>query len=280
MRGDFIYLKQVFLEAKRNVPQNDFYYGSMLHKFKHSVEVFYIGKKIMETTPELEEVGEEFRDYACKALLFHDVGRFEEAVKNYEKEKKNVFLKAASNTFDHGRIGYELLKNNSVYGDLRVLCAVLNHGKMMDDILCSGMWQNEVVTSPHFDEIKKNLYLVRDADKLANLRVIVQEDHLKKDLFYKQLTKDAMRAPVSDVVMQQFFEQKVILFPTVYSFADRILQVLSWIYDLNYVKSIEIFNKEKYGDYLLSQLVEYHSNTDDMKKIRQAVLDCFANEKK
>jgi hypothetical protein len=60
---------------------------------------------------------------------------------------------------------------------------------MMSEVKQSPMWHEiEKLPPEQADEIKKILYLVRDADKTANLRVIKQEDHLRQDLFFKQLT--------------------------------------------------------------------------------------------
>lgn len=270
MREDFIRFKQYYQESANKVPQNEFYHGSIMHKFKHSVEVLHIGQKIMAETPELKDRTNEFTVLAEKALLFHDVGRFEEAVKRCEAEKKGILVKASSNQYDHCEIGYNELKDVADYNDLRVLFAVRYHGKMIEDAFASDMWQ-EVLKSPNKDDALKILYLVRDADKMANLYVIKNDNHLCKDVFYKQLTKEALNAPISPVVMEQFFQKKVVLFPTIYSFADAILRVISWIFDLNYQKTKEIFVNRGYGDYLLNELAKYHENAKDIEEIRKVV---------
>jgi len=268
MKEDFIRFKQYYQESAKKVPQDEFYHGSIMHKFKHSVDVLHMGQRIMKETPELNDRTEEFTVLAEKALLFHDVGRFEEAVKRCDAEQKGILIKASSNQYDHGEIGYNELKNVADYNDLRVLFAVRYHGKMMEDVFASDMWQ-EVLKSPNKDDVLKILYLVRDADKLANLWVIKEDNHLCKDTFYQQLTKEALNAPISSEVMKQFLEKKVVLFPTVYSFADAILRVLSWIFDLNYQKTIDIFVSKKYGEFLLSELAKYHKDKKDLADIRE-----------
>ena len=137
---------------------------------------------------------------------------------------------------------------------------------MIEDIKASQDWQ-QAASSPNFADIKQILYLVRDADKLANLHHIKSDNHLEKDLFFRQLTQEALKAPISPVVHQQFKDKQTIRFPTVYSFADRILMVLSWIYDFNYQTTKEIFKNEGYAAYLLNLLSKYHHNTADIEAI-------------
>lgn len=269
MREDFIELKQYYLQAIIKVPNDSFFKTSINHKFEHSVAVLYTGKQIMQATPELQNMSQSFEKIAKQALLFHDVGRFEEAVKRHNTP--NLVAKAeVINQYDHGLIGYEELKINPRYNDIRILLAVRYHGKMMEEIKKSSLWQ-EAENSQYADEAKKILYLVRDADKLANLECIKKEDHLRKDLFYKLLTPEALNAELSESVKQQFFAEQTVLSSSVYSFADRILMIISWIFDFNYQTTRVLFKEKEYGKYLIELLKQYHQNSDDIEKIQQVI---------
>lgn len=269
MKNDLINFKNYYTAAAQKIPAESFFMQSVNHKFRHSVEVLHFGQRILRVTPELAAENEDFIKTAQQALLFHDVGRFTEAVQLYEAAQNKGDLTAAFTTDNHGVIGYELLKNDTNYNDMRILFAVRWHGQMPADIRRSEMYQT-VEKSPQFAEIIKILRLVRDADKLANLRVIKEQDHLRHDLFYYNLTPETLNAPISGNVKKQFFAGQVILSATVHSFADRILQVLSWIYDFNYQATKLIFNTQKFSDYLLNELKKYHHNSEDIAQIRAA----------
>lgn len=271
MQKDLCNFKKYYIEATQKIPADSFYRQSVNHKYRHSIDVLHFGREILQNTPELAGKSTEFCTAAQQALLFHDVGRFEEAVHLYEVEQNNGDLVAAYKAQNHGIIGYDLLKNDENYNDMRVLFAVRWHGHMPEEIRCSEMYQ-VAKNSPQFTEITEILRLVRDADKLANLYVIKKQDHLRKDLFFQQLSPDELCAPISEKVMAQFLAGQVILTATIHSFADRIMQVISWIYDYNYTATKMIFKAHDFGDYLLRELSKYHHNEADIAEIRAALV--------
>jgi hypothetical protein len=270
MQQDLINFKRYYLEASTKVPTDSFFHQSINHKYKHSIDVLRCGQKIMQNSPEFTNVSAQITKVAEQALLFHDVGRFEEAVKRYEISKNNKLTRDMISQFDHGLIGYNLLKNNQQYNDSRILFAVRYHGKMMEDVTAATMWQ-EVQNSPQRDEILPIFYLVRDADKMANFQAAKNANHLQEDMFYKQLSDDAKIAPLTSVVIKQFIDGKTILSSTLNTFADRILQVLSWIYDFNYQYTKTVFLKQGYAQFLYDELAKYHTDKNDLQKIRKIV---------
>ena len=227
-RSDLTALKQYYTNAARQVPSDSHYMQTLNHKFGHSQKVLQQGRQILLHTPELQSKDETFRNLAQKALLFHDVGRFEETVRRYKAEQNGAVIAAMSDEYEHCAIGYELLKNQPEYNDMRILFAVRWHGRTMEEVRASAMYQ-QIKNLPQFEEIMQILYLVRDADKLANLYAAKEQDRLRHDLFYKLIPAEILTAPLSDKVKEQFFSEKVVLSATLTSFADRILQILSWI---------------------------------------------------
>ena len=266
MKSDFVVFKQYYQDVAKRIPDDSPFIKDIEHKFRHSVEVLHVGQKILENTPELNGCSRDFKDYAEKALLFHDVGRFKEALYRYRADKKHVKITAAG--CEHGLIGYNLMKKNDAYNDIRILFSLRYHGKMMENVRHSLLWK-KIQKSTQRDDIVRILYLVRDADKLANLEHIKKDNHLTKDVFYRQLSKEALNAPISDIVKEQFLAKKTILFPTVYSFADRVLMVLSWIFDLNYQYTKKTFKRSSYDKYLLQELNIYHPNKEDLGEIEK-----------
>lgn len=265
MREDFIEFKKYHNQAAKQVPADSFYLYAINHKFRHSIEVLYNGRILLNKTPELKNKSAEFKHLAELALLFHDVGRFNEAIIQYKTPAKAFH-------YDHGFIGYELLKTNPKYQDMRILFAIRYHGKLIEEAWASSLWQ-ELKDTPQSEDIKKILYLVRDADKLANFYRIKQNDYLFKDLFFKQLTPEALHAELSEKVKQQYLQKKPVALSDVYSFADRILLVLAMYFDLNYKLSKELFMKNGYDKYLLDLLAKYHPHPKDIAAIKKILQD-------
>lgn len=253
MIQDFLELKKHYQKALSELPKDSFYHFSVNHKFRHSIQVLRSGQEIMDNTSELIGSTPEFRVDAERALLFHDIGRFHETVCIYHDSLKDIKVAAGCNKYDHGSIGYDILKEIPQYNNLRILLSVKYHGKMMEQVKASDLWQ-EAEKSPDEKAIKQILYIVRDADKLANLKVHKADNHLKEDSFYKQLSPEAKKAGISAEVMQQFANHQVICFPTIYSYNDRVMMVLSWLFDFNFQYTREQFLNAGYADYLLNEL--------------------------
>ena len=94
---------------------------------------------------------------------------------------------------------------------------------------------------------------------------------MRKDIFFELLSEEALNSGISEIVKQQFFNKQTILSSTVFSFADRILQVISWIFDLNYRKTKEIFKQNQYAEHLLWLLAQYHHFPNEIKQIENLV---------
>lgn len=264
MIQDLVIFKQYYQKAAKVIPRSSFYYGTLNHKFKHSIDVLNIGKDILFNTPELAKVDENFIDFAQKALLFHDVGRFKEAVNRYRREAKG--LPVFELKTDHGLRGYNLMKKTPPYDNMKILFALRYHGKMMEQILHSSLYK-KIAKLAEKEDIMKILYLVRDADKMANLYRIKNDGHLKEDIFYRNLNDSNRNDILSDNVKQQFLKKQVILSPTLRTYADRILQVLSWIFDLNYIRTKQIFVEQEYDKFLIDELTKYHHSAIDLQTI-------------
>lgn len=261
--------KSFYQEALKKVENNTFYINNIKRKYIHSIRVLAIGNKIRNKTKILSNnSSKELELIAIKALLFHDVGRFLESITRYNNEKNNKLSPVWDRKLNHGLIGVKLLKNNPKYNDKRILFAIKYHGEMIEKALNSKEYKEEKNTKLK-KEMLHILYLVRDADKLENLFRIKNHNNLKKDVFYKQLSNANKIAPLSEKVIKQFLSQKVIRFSSVKSYADRVLMVLSWFFDINYKESIMISKENKYKDFLLTLLSEYNKDKELQLKIKK-----------
>lgn len=269
-KADFINFRQYYQNAAVRLPKDNFYQDFITHKVIHSAEVLRIGRTILRQTPELNAKSADFKLAAERALLFHDVGRFEEGILRWQAENNQEEVAASSLKFNHCDIGYKILLKVPAYNDPRILAAVKFHGRMMEDVCAVPEWQ-QFMQLPEKEEIKQILFLTRDADKLANLRSIKKEQRIYHDIFYKQLSPKQRIAPLSKDVVEQFMAGKTILFPTVTSFADRILMDISWIFDINYPASLWICKEECYFEYLLEELDKLNKNKELQRDIVEKI---------
>ena len=276
MVEDFIELKKHYQKALSQIPLNSFYHFSLNHKFRHSIQVLRAGQEIIANTPELKDATSEFKHAAEQALLFHDIGRFHEMVCIYRDNLKNITVNARTNKYDHGIIGYKILKKCPQYNNLKLLLSVKYHGKMMEQVRTSDLWR-EAEKTPDEKAIKQILYIVRDADKLANMRVIKATGHLKEDMYYKQLSPEAQKAGISPKVMEQFENHDVILFSTLKSYTDRVMMVLSWIFDFNFQYTRTLFFRDGYADYLLEELLKTDVSSDTIQKLKD-IMEAYSKK--
>ncbi len=270
-REDFVNFRNYYKVASAKMPKDNFYQSFLSHKVVHSADVLRQGVRILEKTPKLNQKSKEFRLVAERALLFHDVGRFEEGLLRYQAENNQEEVAASSLKFNHCDLGYNTLLADSLYNDPRILASVKFHGLMIEDVYKTPEWQ-QYMELPEKEEIKEILYLTRDADKLSNLWAIKRIHRIYHDIFYKQLPIELRTAPLSKQVVEQFMDGKTILFPTVKSFADRLLMNISWIYDINYFATLQICKTLGVFDYLLEELDKINQNKDLQSEIAKRIV--------
>lgn len=265
-REDFINFKKYYQNVAQKIPKDNFYQGFISHKVIHSAEVLRLGRHILQQTPTLNHKPAEFKLAAERTLLFHDVGRFEEGLLRFQAENNQEHIAASSLKFNHCDLGYSSLLADSIYNDPKILAAVKFHGRMMEDVYKDPEWQ-QFMELPEKEDIKQILFLTRDADKLANLLSIKKEQRLYHDIFYKQLPMELRTAPLSQKVVKQFIDGETILFPTIKSFADRILMNISWIYDINYPQTLYMCKISEVFEYLLEELNKINKNKELQREI-------------
>lgn len=172
----------------------------VMYKYNHTFRVVDNAKEIAKSL----DLNEKEYTRACVCALFHDLGRFPQ-VRDYD-----TFIDKES--IDHGDKSYEILKENN-YNDEIVLKAVKYHNKKY---------------VPEFDELTDmHCKLVRDADKLDIMAYfnnpIEDEDIIIPETILDYFTNH-------ELVDNSYTETKTI----------HTLRELSFIFDVNYKRSMEI----------------------------------------
>ncbi len=246
-------------------------------KYRHSIQVLQIGEEIARKDKLLSRETPDFLDLGRKALLFHDVGRFEETANMF---KENFFSKRDfwfSKKYDHGVMSYEMMKDEPEFNDVRILAALKHHGHMMEDF-----YTDEEFAYVRDPEINRQMILilkwVRDADKLANFYIQKYENNLKYDPFFLTMSDQVREAPLSSAVLTQFDAGRVVLTSTITSYCDRLLCNLSWIFDLNYQASYQICAEQGYFDMLLNVLAEYNHDSALQQRIARRIHQVLESE--
>lgn len=271
---DLINFKQYFQEALNYVLDSEFCTAFAKKKFTHSVQVLEIGRQLMAKDTRLQNRNPEFCQLAEQALLFHDVGRFKEIKLMYDENCEKIANSWFSRKHDHGVYSAEIMGDSCDYNDQRIVLPLKHHGHMIEQFYLEPEFQ--MITNVELKkEIEEILFLVRDADKLANFYIQKHEDNLHREPFYQLMSEDVAKAPLSTEVMEQFFNHRAIQVKTIKSYADRLVCFISWLFDFNYNTSIKICFDEGYIHNLLDVLSQYNHDTEMQEKITHFVNDFF-----
>ena len=197
----------------------------------HSLRVMEISNKLAQEL----NLSEEEIEVATLIGLLHDIARFEQCSRFPGFKDTKIF--------DHGDVGVEILEKdnfirkfikNDKYDDI-IKVAIKNHNKFEIE---------EGLT----DIQNKFCKLIRDADKI--------------DIFFQGVNNiwnqeegQMEESKLNSKVKKEFDDKKSILSKNneKIEYADKLLQFLSFVFDLNYKPSFKILNKEKYIEKMLGR---------------------------
>ncbi|MBQ8784639.1 MAG: HD domain-containing protein [Alphaproteobacteria bacterium] len=271
---ELMFLKQAFNSAKNKLNNDRLYISVIKRKFAHSWRVLQNGRKIIYSgeIPHLV-TNKKLRIQAKQALLFHDIGRFEETVLAYKNSSLDTFGKK----YDHGVLGADILSENPPFNDMKIVLAVRHHGHLIEEFYNDKDYKKLSAEEQKIAETY--IKIVRDADKLDLYNLQKTEYSIEKDPFFCSLSEEQKYAPLSDEVKEQFFNMITINHKSIKSFADRILGCISWIFDINYKYSLKIIDENEYIDVLLNIMRKYCSNNDDIEKIEYFAKEWIKKER-
>ncbi|MGM0438385.1 MAG: HD domain-containing protein [Bacillota bacterium] len=218
-------------------------------KIRHSYRVCEEMENIIE---DFELSGDEF--YLAKIIaLFHDIGRF----KQYKEYKTFSDYKSE----DHGELGVQVLEENGLMADFSpehqkiVISAIRLHNnpELPDD--------NELFFAK----------LIRDADKLDIFNLF--KEKYEKENEETELIKLDHRPEISDHIYEKLKNKKLIKYDNLETVNDLKLMQMTWIYDINFSKTLEIIKERKYIETI------YNSMPDNKraKEIYEMVTNEFEN---
>jgi len=219
-------------------------------KIDHSKRVVKDMKEIIEGF----KIPEEEKYLAKIIALYHDIGRF----KQYQEYQTFSDYKSK----DHGNLGVEVIKENGLIVDL---------DKDYQNIIYKAIEQHNkaVIDKDYFDNEKEILFakLIRDADKLDIFNIFVQryENDSQEDFIIKLSTDPK----ISDEVYEKVINKEAINYDKLKTLNDLKLMQLSWIYDINFDKTIEIIKDRKYIDTIYSSM----EKTKEVEHVYKEITD-------
>lgn len=197
----------------------------------HSLRVMEVATQIAQK----ENFTEEEIEIATLIGLLHDIARF----KQYTEYK--TFKDAQS--FDHGEMGVEILEKDNYlrkfietdkYDEI-IKLAIKNHNKFAIE---DGLTEKQ----------NKFCKLIRDADKIDIF-------FIASEILWKNEREEMENFIINPEIKQALNEQKMIpnnKYKKI-EYADSILRMLGYLFDVNFKSSFEMIKEEKYIDRMVNR---------------------------
>ncbi|MDR1008803.1 MAG: HD domain-containing protein [Rickettsiales bacterium] len=209
-----------------------------LHKVKHTFEVAGASLQIAAA----EQLPPAERETAEVIAILHDLGRFSQ--KGYDNKG-----------FDHGDAAVELLREMKKFDDPLILFAVAEHNKfhISDDSL-------NALAPEIRDNALMHAKLIRDADKLANIRDFMR---------YDMPSNEEKRAPLSAAIRTVLLSGKPIMYKDVETYSDEVLSVLEWVNDIYFDYTRAELERMDYVGFALAALKARGATPEDLRLVEQ-----------
>ncbi len=205
------------------------------YKYNHTYRVVHQAEEICRSF----NLDTEERDLASLIALLHDIARF--------KQWSIYKTFSDKDSFDHGDEGVNILFEENLIDKFKL--------KEEDKkILKTAIKYHNKPLLPNDLSIRETLHskIIRDADKIDILYAFSTNKLLKVE------TEDE---EISSKVKEEFFKNEPVLKKSVKNKNDRIIMLISLVFDLNYEYSKKRILNEKYLDKILS-----HTKNKDMFK--------------
>ena len=221
----------------------------MDEKIRHSYQVLGVGNYLLKNEDVFTDCSDEEIDFLKAIVLLHDIGRFQEGV---------------TPGIDHGVVGADILKNETSLNMLTVYLPIKHHGHLIEDLYEDDEYIK--LTPKEKDVIDRYIYLVRDADKLANFYLLFREFAKHETLFFSPKPVES-KVP-TEKVLKDFMTFKSVNKKDVMSHADHALMIMACIYDLRYKSSFVFLKKMRVIEGLFDLFSKYwqSENVDVYKK--------------
>ena len=245
------------------IAKHDKYMTSLTkEKITHSYQVLEVGNFLLKEENVFKNWSSQRIKEARTALLLHDIGRFAEITSKIQFPEQST---------DHGILGYNILANIPEYYNPRIIIPIKHHGHMIEDLYNDPEFYT--IEDPQLKyEIEKITFLVRDADKIANFKLLSEsgQDIWKLFRLQKGLKE---QTPISEIVYQTFLKQEVIRIADAKTNSDFILLLICWIFDLNYHSSFAYMQNNQCFEFLVEELRNSNSDSSTQHRIKQIIQD-------
>lgn len=221
-------LKEKSDECLCRVSGNDFFTGYAKEKIRHSLQVMGAGNYIIPRIEWLKQKDVTYINMVKSAVLLHDICRFDEI------EQKCLY----NRRIDHGVAGGEFLQTISEFSDIRIWLPIKHHGHMIEELYKDKDYRS-ISDKNLQQEIAQICFIIRDADKIANLRMLAYEDNMRYLFFGKKIVIPAVDGHISAPIREDLNKNMTLPRWDDATPADRMAGYLSWYYDINYQYAID-----------------------------------------
>ena len=215
-------------------------------KYAHSLRVSSLCEQIAGSLG----LSQDEVDLAWLIGILHDIGRFEQ-LREY-----HTFVDYRS--MDHAKYGAHYLFDDGHIRDFF-------DDESQDDVIRMAIDQHNVYQLREDLTPRQKLFcqLIRDADKIDIFRVYVLYMSQKKNIWNVDWA-DFENQPISDSVMAQARQRKIVRTQDKKTFMDFYVGALCLYFDLVYPRSRQLAREQGYFD----KLLDFHSrNVDSEKKL-------------
>lgn len=232
-------------------------------KFRHSMQVVGAGNYLLKNEKGLQSWTPEQKYLGWLGCLFHDIGRFKEICLRCD----NKDLHGANLCkYDHGEFSYEILKAEPQYGNPLLLFPVRHHGHLDSDFFTEEGW---LKASPAEQELMKNLFfLIKDADKTANFYLFKRHPEYYGALICGTEEMDSQASPK---VLESLTRHELCRNADIASPLDRILRILSWVFDLKFATSFAFLHNLGCIEAMLKRIREHNTDNKSQEMIEKII---------
>lgn len=243
-------LNQEFNKCYNTVNASKYYSDFAKEKIRHSLQVLGAGNYILKHENCFANESNESIEIIKTAILLHDVARFDEITALFYNPNQ---------TLDHGVIGCDKLKTIKEYDNILLTLPTKHHGHLIEDYYLDDEYLT-IKDKALQEQVTKIIFVVRDADKIANLHLITSDRTYLTPLFVPDIKDDTKSLSVD--VIKDFYQHHTINRNFVKTQADCMMQYIAWLFDVNYKSSIEFCYKLKVIDRLFAYLDEFSLNKE------------------
>lgn len=195
--------------------------------------------------------------------LLHDIGRFEQ-IKKYDSFEPT--------TMDHAAFGIQLL-----FGEEQMIREFLSE-ENYDNIIYSAIKEHSdyQITEDPDQTVMLHKKLIRDADKLDNCRVKMEESI---SILLGIDSGQAGKLPISDRVWECCKSRKSILSSDRETRMDYWVSYLAYFYDINFEETLSIIREENYVDRIISRISYQNPDTKDKMEQLRWEIKRYMNER-